>query len=84
MILGAVTCEIGEAVKPGKHLPWSHGWELCLALAEHKVGLDMDNEKPWVTQHCSLELSNLEHLTFCYICLVTFTKSVNVGLYNWI
>lgn len=35
----------------------------------HKVGLDMDSEKPWVTLHCSLA-SNLEHLTFCYICLV--------------
>lgn len=82
VVLGAVTCEIGKAVKPGKHLPWSRGWELCLVLAGHKGGLDTDSEKPGVTQHYSLG-SNLEHLTFCYICLVMFTKPVKVGLYNW-
>lgn len=54
VVLRAVTCVIGKAVKPGKCLPWSHGCELCLALAEHEVGLDMDSEKPWVTLHCSL------------------------------
>lgn len=68
VVLGAVPCVIGKAVKPGKRLPWSHSWELCLALTEHKVGLDMDSEKPWITLHFSL-VSNLEHLTICYICI---------------
>lgn len=40
----------------------------------------MDSEKPWVTLHFCLG-SNLEHLTFCYICLVMFAKSLKAGLY---
>lgn len=31
VVLGAVTCEIGKAVKPGKGLPWSHGWVFSIS-----------------------------------------------------